>query len=542
MKKTQKIILAGAAVVAVAVGGVFYVKSTAKDPKDVVIDAFKSVYAEGQTNPQEELFGVKELLENTSKNGEYGLTLKLDSCSDENINAYAGSGLRIAGKTDIENLHSSINLAAIYNGMDLANVNGYYGDKKVMVSMPEISSYVFTADLNKDLGQQLTDSPFFGPMLEERGIDVAALDDYIKELIAQAEQNSSEDKGAGAFDVKALWDRYKEGCEAQDNFKAAMTVEKAEKGTYTVDGKNETCKGYTVNISKNSMVDFLRTSADFFLQDEELKSAFLKQLETTVKLSQLLGNDIESDIPSVKELQEQTYEETKENVETMIQYVDKALTDVQMTVYVDKSGRLAAMDAVTFVNTESFAGDEGVKQVKIDFHAEVKGGAYRLQNFVTTIGLTANEDNVTIRADRVGTYDGKNLEDSLTFSVFEEGIIDLNGEISSTYESETGKENNRITISDGEDNLFTMNVDSTVDELEKGKSLHGTIDSAEFTSLNGQYSAVFSGEGYLRPLEGDIEPLEGETFDIFAASEEEWNAVAMEMAFGVFGLAAQISQ
>ena len=44
--------------------------------------------------------------------------------------------------------------------------------------------------------------------------------------------------------------------------------------------------------------------------------------------------DIESDIPSVKELQEQTYEETKENVETMIQYVDKALTDVQMTVYV----------------------------------------------------------------------------------------------------------------------------------------------------------------------------------------------------------------
>lgn len=50
---------------------------------------------------------------------------------------------------------------------------------------------------------------------------------------------------------------------------------------------------------------------------------------------------------------------------------------------------------MTFVNTESFAGDEGVKQVKIDFHAEVKGGAYRLQNFVTTIGLTANEDNVT---------------------------------------------------------------------------------------------------------------------------------------------------
>lgn len=45
------------------------------------------------------------------------------------------------------------------------------------------------------------------------------------------------------------------------------------------------------------------------------------------------------------------------------------------------------MDAVTFVNTESFAGDEGVKQVKIDFHAEVKGRRLQTANFVTTTGL-----------------------------------------------------------------------------------------------------------------------------------------------------------
>ncbi len=468
--------------------------------------------------------------------------MKLDSCSDETVNTYAGSGLRFAGKMDSENIRSSLNMAAIYNGMDLVNVNGYYGDKTVMLSMPELSGYVFTADLNKDLGEQLTDSPFFGPILEENGVDAQALEDYIKELMAQAEAKNSDNDSANAFDLKALWDRYKEGCEAQDNFKAAMTVEKAGKGTYTVDGKDENCKGYTVNISKDSMVDFLRTSADFFLQDEELKSAFLKQLEITVKLSQLLGNDMGEDMPSAKDLQEQTYEEAKENVDTMIQYVDKTLTDVQMTVYVDKRGRLAALDAVTFVNTDSFAGDEDVKQVKVDFHGEVKGGAYRLQNFTAVIGLTADEDHVTINADRVGTYDGKNLEDFLTFSVKEEGIIDLNGEISSTYEGETGKENNRISITEGEDTLFTMNVENTVDELEKGKSLHGTIDSAEFTFLNGEYSAVFSGEGYVRPLENDIEPLEGETFDVFAASEEEWSAAIMEMVFGVFGIVAQISQ
>ena len=31
------------------------------DPKDTVIDAFKSITAEGQLNPSEEIFGTKEL-------------------------------------------------------------------------------------------------------------------------------------------------------------------------------------------------------------------------------------------------------------------------------------------------------------------------------------------------------------------------------------------------------------------------------------------------------------------------------------------------
>ena len=58
-------------------------------------------------------------------------------------------------KQDIEICTPALIWQAIYNGMDLANVNGYYGDKKVMLSMPEISSYVFTADLNKDLASSL---------------------------------------------------------------------------------------------------------------------------------------------------------------------------------------------------------------------------------------------------------------------------------------------------------------------------------------------------------------------------------------------------
>jgi len=89
--------------------------------------------------------------------------------------------------------------------------------------------------------------------------------------------------------MEALINRYKEGCKAQENFKAALTVEKADKGTYTMDGAQVSCKGYNVTVSKDSMIEFIRQSSDFFLQDETLKADFMRQLETTVKMSELMG-------------------------------------------------------------------------------------------------------------------------------------------------------------------------------------------------------------------------------------------------------------
>ena len=66
-------------------------------------------------------------------------------------------------------------------------------------------------------------------------------------------------------------------------FQAALTVEKAAKGTYTIDGAQVSCKGYNVTVSKDSMIEFLRQSSDFFLQDETLKADFMRQLETTLR-------------------------------------------------------------------------------------------------------------------------------------------------------------------------------------------------------------------------------------------------------------------
>ena len=60
-KKKLWIIPAVAAAAAAAGAGVFLLWPS--DPKDAVVDAFKSITAEGQTNPWEDIFGVAALKE-----------------------------------------------------------------------------------------------------------------------------------------------------------------------------------------------------------------------------------------------------------------------------------------------------------------------------------------------------------------------------------------------------------------------------------------------------------------------------------------------
>ena len=176
-----------------------------------------------------------------------------------------------------------------------------------MMSMPELTGKVFTVDLGEGLADRLKASPTLGPVLTESGVDVDGLAAYITEYFDWAESVSEE--GEMPFDVAALLERYKEGCTAYDSFKEALTVEKAEKGTYTVDGAEVSCQGYTVQVSKAAMIDFLRTSSDFFLQDETFKEDYLQQLEMSVRMSELMGAAAGLEGQSAEEMLQQTYGE-----------------------------------------------------------------------------------------------------------------------------------------------------------------------------------------------------------------------------------------
>ena len=556
-------VIAVAAVAVVAVGAFAVVKLTAPDPKEVVIQAFENVYPEDQVLPFEEIFGLSDMLEASSTSNTQGsMTLVMDSCSDETIGAYAGTGIRLGSRSDMDNFKSDVNMALVYNGMDLANINFYYGDDTLMMSMPELTGKVFTVDLGEGLADRLKASPTLGPALTESGVDVDGLAAYITEYFDWAESVGEE--GEMPFDVTALLERYKEGCTAYDSFKEALTVEKAEKGTYTVDGTEVSCQGYSVQVSKAAMIDFLRTSSDFFLQDETFKEDYLQQLEMSVRMSELMGAAAGLEGQSAEEMLQQTYGEIEDGAAQMIDYLDQVLNDVQMTVYVDKDGNLAAVEGTTSITAaapaaEEAGTDEGAaeesqadegsedsaqagagEQADISFAFQLMGGAYATQNMSGNVSITSGGETVSLDLLKQGVYDDAQLTCDASVDVSAGGSV-VNIMYTGTYSIGDGSYHASLEAGADGSQVFAVSASGVVDQLEKGSAIHMDIDAMDISFMDNTGSVTLSGEYSFGSLEGEIAPLEGETMDALAATEEDWSTVLMEIVFGAIGLSGQMA-
>lgn len=510
-----------AAVVVVVIAAFAALRLMEKDPKDVVIAAFENIHPKDQVYPTEELFGTSEMmksLQTTSSEG--GMTLKLSDSSEPFITQFAGSGLKMSAQNNLETKETAVNLGLLLNDMEYLNLDAYYGGEKVIIAVPEISSKAFTLDLSKDLAQQFKDSPVFGELIKQQGIDADGLALYIEELKAQTENKEDQ-----PFNLDELLNRYKEGCKAQDNFKAALTVTKGEKQKFTMDGKEVSCKGYNTVISKDSMVDFLEDSSEFFLQDETLREDFLNQLETTVRLSELMGQSMGESL-SAKELRDQTFAEAEKSAKEMIKYLDRTLDDVDMVVYVDKKGRLAALDGTTMLHIED-------TDVDVKFHLELKGGSYLTQNMSGTIEMEGDGDVVTLEVQRSGKYDKKNLTDELSLSM-DTGDDTFGFSYAAVYTVDDGAYDVSAKLSSNGSRILGLSAEGAVDELEKGKSFHMDIDKLKLTIEDSEY-ITFKGEYYLRPLEDEIKVPKGDPMDILGADLTEWIEVIQEFqAFSPF--------
>lgn len=556
-KKSGKMMIGVAAAVAAVGIGIAVVPRLMEDPKKTVIAAFESVNSDNQITGAEEIFGLREFVENYGKvNCESIFRMQIDGCSQPGMEMLTGAGLEIRSKADLENWKSRAEMALNYNHMDLAELQFYYGDQVFMAAVPELVDRVFTLKIDDSLGDSLKNSPTVAPYLEASGVDTEQLAELVQEMMKKPENGTAK----GQLDFPGLLERYQKGCKAKESFQQTMMVEKAEKGSFLVDGKETVCKGYHVQISKDSLIAFLHTSSDFFLNDEELKEQYLDQLRLSVSMTELFSGAMAAgDLPSAEEMLQQSYDEVKEQTDWMIQILEQSLQDVDMTVYVDPKGRLASLTGTTTVveaaesepaNEEAGTGDssdaaeetgEAVKEkreAQIDFALDLHGGSYLTENMNGRLSITSEGATTDILYEKEENYDGEQLDSDHTVSVLSpDGNITMNA--SGTYITESGSCQLDMELLVPEMQPIKIHGSGMVTELEKGKSIYADIDSlsveAEGITMN------FSGELGYGPLSGEVLPLEGEELDVLAATEEDWGEIMMEVYGNIFGLMSQLA-
>lgn len=526
-KKPKKGLIIGCAAAAVAAaGGIAFGVASIKDPKDVVIDAIKGVFAETSVRPQEEVFGMDTLAERLKEEGgEAGFGLTLAGSADASMDPFRTGGLDLSVMYDQKSGALREDIGLRYGGMDLASLQLYIDDTYVKAALPGLSSRMFSINYAGDLASRLESSP----LLQAEG---AAFTEEERQMINSYAEYMSRVYGKDEefFDVAGLWERYKEGSKTMSDLKAAMRAEKADT-VQSSGGSSEKLTGYDVVIPKAAAVAFVRGTADFIMSDEELKEDFLEYYQWMFSLSAMDLEMEDGTVSTPEEISEQLWTEMEKAVDQEIGYLDQHLaSDVTMKVYVNKAGELASLDSYAV-----FQDDEG-NNINVNLTGAVLDGDYFMQNWEAALTVADDSgDGATLSVEAYEDYDDSLLDSRWNISL---ANVETASELSlfwqSRYDRTSGDVEYRLEGSlDG--STVAVTAVGIVDELEKGESLHCTADSI-VVSVNDAEAAELTGEWYVRALDGEIPDPEGTELDVILADQEDWDAVGQELMNNVFSL------
>lgn len=525
------LIPAGAAAAVAVIGGGVMLSHQA-DPKDTVIDAFKSITAEGQLNPPEEIFGTKELEDLLQKgSAQTGMELSMTGISDESLNQMSGAGIGLDVKRDVDSGRQLLNLSLQYGGGELADAQLYMDDTQIMAAIPVLSSRMFTLDYVNDLEGQLINSPYAAQKLEEQGIDIEGLANYLGQYKGALSDEEP------MMDLKALWNRYKEGSKAIDDLKTAMTVTKNDKKEFTIDGQSENCRGYHVTLPKDALIRFAKTTREFFLNDETLKQDVVRYLELAGDASSIYAADGDGESVDPEEQQKELWAQAEAVLDNLVEEMENTIGDVTMDVYVRKDGKMAGF---------SYETDATVEEENVRFYGDVSfGGGYNMLSNVN--GALNIEDSdgqiITVSLDKTGAYEAGKSWSGQVIATLEDDEEKYQFILDGDYQIADGSYEVKLDLQSNGASQASLTANGAVSDLSKGESVHIDMDSLrlETTLLNGSSSYVeFAGSYYVNPLEDEIAQPDGVPFDVLASSEEDYNQVTTEITGNLFAILLKV--
>ena len=176
--------------------------------------------------------------------------------------------------------------------------------------------------------------------------------------------------------------------------------------------------------------------------------------------------------------------------------MEESVEDIDMMVYVNKKGQLAAMQAKTNVSADG-------ETVALSMDVELQGGNYLTQN--STVSLTVENDSTSggIVVAATGAYDKKSLTKNISLVISADGEQITLG-FDGNYDIENKAYGLEFSLNTDEDQ-GAITVDGVFNQLEKGKAMDIAMDSVKAT-WNGTDMVTLSGEYSFKPMDGPLFP------------------------------------
>lgn len=509
----KKWLLAGGAAVGlimviavIAVAGSFFFQNSQKKFVKALVKAMTSAPEE-----QDDLFGFEQMAEAVKETPyHYGGSLVLEDSNLTGVDAFSGLGFTAEVGVDYDTVRRGMaQFMVSYRGTDMAGLSYYLDPEGLELLLPGLSDRRLVLDYREGFEQRL----FSSYMMENMGMDQYEMEEFA-DMLTTVRKMMEGTEQAKQTTSKEIARRFQNGVKLAERLENEMEVERSDSKSFTINGKETTCTGYTAVISHDTLMAVFQDVKNFVVADEEagqMVYEFLNQMDV------LIGGGLVSG----------DREGLEGDLDLLLDRLDESFDEIKMKGYIDHSGNMASLTIETGFEAD---GDQ------VDFSEEIllKGGAYLAENMEVTVEVDDGYSDVECKVVREGSTENEVTDTSYKLSIRSDGEKLLTATFGNTFNRDTKKASLDAMIR--ADSMYVsvdLKADGVFDQIDKGKGFHFNMDNLRLRAVGATLN--FSGEAYCGPTDALKKP-EGEAFDMLTDNETDWELLAMEIVDKLYEL------
>ena len=466
-KKSKLVFIIPIAIVliaAIVIAIVLFLKGKGS-PKETVVNAMTKTFSQESPSALSAYLGSEELnamIESGSC--EQTFTLSINDLSGYSMpyDAYLLEGLGISANAalDLDNEQMSGDFSITYGGISYLDFAMYAYNDSMAFALPSLfDGYIefqttnFAEDFNNS---------YIGSVL---GDDFEMPPEMAFDFFEQLKNSVASDDAQVPEEVNEFLER--------------IQFEKAGSQNIDINGKSQSCQGYHVTVTADSIKDLAKWFCSYASEND-------------VDISY---SDMESIIPK---------------------------KDIVFTVYVDKKGRMVQI---------SYQDSFNVDGTTLDVNGEISflGADRPTDNVTGRIDFTAEGTTMTLAIDSKTTNSGSSSVTNSTVGLNMAGMSMGGFNYYSSLDTASGAYAISMDLTVMDETYFKLTMDGAYSNVVAGKSYTCSIDDLTIDLMDGEYIVSLSGSISCASLSGSVEQPSGHAYNLFTMTEADINTIGEEV-------------